>query len=53
MRKIISNRPWILVIGFFTAFVCLWIAFITFAVKNQPTQVPLVTREAVVSDAGR
>lgn len=52
MLKIISNRPWLLVIGFFTGFVCLWIAFITFAVKHQPQQVPLVTREAAVTDAG-
>jgi hypothetical protein len=39
------------VIGFFTAFVCLWVAFITFAVKHQPEQVPMVTIEAADADA--
>ena len=47
MRKIISNRPWLLVMGFFCAFVALWISFIVFAVKHQPPQVPMVKREVI------
>lgn len=47
MLKILSNRPWILVLGFFGSFVALWIAFIVFAVKHQPPQVPMEKREVI------
>jgi len=50
MRKILSNNPWVFVIGFFIAFVMLWIGFINFAVKHQPQQVPLVERPAIQTD---
>ncbi len=51
MPKIISNRPWILVIGFFLTFVAVWVAFICFAVKHQPVQVPIVSTQAAESHA--
>ncbi len=41
MRKILFNRPWILVIGFFCTFVAVWIGFIVYAVKHQPIKVPM------------
>ncbi len=41
MPKILSNRPWLFVAVFFVCFVCLWAAFIFFAVKHQPAVVPL------------
>jgi hypothetical protein len=41
MRKILFNRPWLLVVGFFCAFVALWMSFIVFAVKRQPIKVPM------------
>jgi hypothetical protein len=43
MFKIISNKPWLIVITAFLLFVSLWVAFIMFAVKNQPPAVPLET----------
>lgn len=51
MPKIISNRPWILVIGFFLTFVALWVVFICFAMRHQPDQVPLFSTQAVESHA--
>ena len=47
MRKILFNRPWLLVVGLFGSFVALWIACIVFAVKHQPPQVPMVKREVI------
>lgn len=41
MLKILSNRPWLVVVGFFCAFVALWLCFIVFAVKRQPIKVPM------------
>lgn len=42
MPKILSSKPWLLVVAFFAFFVAIWVAFIVFAVKHQPEQVPIV-----------
>lgn len=39
IRKIIFNKPWLLPVLFFLAFVALWMSFIFFAVKHKPQEV--------------
>ncbi len=41
-RKIISSKPWLVPVLAFLAFVAAWIAFIAFAVKHKPAEVPRV-----------
>jgi hypothetical protein len=50
MRRIISSKPWLLVVLFFCSFVALWVAFLVFAVKNQPPAVPLETLPSNVNE---
>jgi hypothetical protein len=47
MRKILSNRPWLLVAVFFLTFVALWAAFIVFAVRHQPPPMSMEKLEEV------
>ncbi|HRJ09885.1 MAG TPA: hypothetical protein PK490_03020 [Prosthecobacter sp.] len=41
IRKILSNKPWLLVVLLLAAFLAAWFCFIQIALKNQPSQVPL------------
>lgn len=47
----LRKRPWIIVVAAFVGFVVWWVFFITFAIKHQPEQVPLVTKPGA-SNAG-
>lgn len=42
----ISKRPWLFVTVAFVGFVAWWVFFISLAVKNAPTEIPLVTRSS-------
>ena len=53
MPKILSNKPWLLVIGAFLAFVGLWVAFIVFAVRHQPPQVPVSSHGGAAVEAAK
>ncbi len=39
MRKILFNKPWLLPVLTFLAFIGLWVAFIAFAIKHKPIEV--------------
>lgn len=42
IRRIIFNKPWLLPILAFLAFVSVWVAFIIFAIQNRPQEVQRV-----------
>lgn len=39
--KILSSKPWLLVVLLVAVFLTAWFCFIQIALKNQPPQVPL------------
>lgn len=39
--KILSSKPWLLVVLLVAVFLTAWFCFIQIALKNQPRQVPL------------
>ena len=39
IRKILFNKPWLLPVLAFLAFVSLWVAFIFFAVQHKPQEI--------------
>jgi hypothetical protein len=49
MPKILFNKPWLLPVMAFLAFVALWVAFIFFAVKHKPREVERVQRQTCTS----
>ena len=49
MPKILFNKPWLLPVMAFLAFVALWVAFIFFAVKHKPREVERVQRQTSTS----
>ena len=40
IRNLFFNKPWLLPILAFLAFVILWMAFILFAVEHKPQELP-------------
>jgi F0F1-type ATP synthase assembly protein I len=46
MPKILSSKPWLLVVLLFGGFVACWIFFITLAIKHAPRVVPVATQNA-------
>lgn len=41
MRKILSSKPWLLIVLLLVVFLAGWVFFITIAVKNAPKSVPV------------
>lgn len=46
MQKIMSSKPWLLVVLLFGGFVASWVFMIKIAVKHAPTVIPVATKNA-------
>lgn len=45
IQKTISSRPWLWIVLLFVLQAALWAWFITIAVKNQPQEIQVITRQ--------
>lgn len=41
IRKTISDKPWLLIVGAFVLLICMWTALIVVAVRHRPQPIPL------------
>ena len=46
MQKIMSSKPWLLVVLLFGSFVASWVFMIKIAVKHAPVVIPIATENA-------